>query len=237
MSAAALTCPMCGAAAEPESTQCGFCRARLATIACPSCFGLVFIGSKHCSHCGSRVQAPAPRPDRERQCPRRCGTLTAVSLGGLDLDECPTCHGTWVEVIAFEQLCADAERQASVLAETSPASAPGLAEKVRYGPCPECTKIMNRVNFAKSSGIVLDICKAHGVWLDVEELRRIVEFLRGGGLARAREREKQALGEELRLLRLKQTLARQESKHHAHAERDQVSADSMLVSIFSLFAN
>jgi Zn-finger nucleic acid-binding protein len=228
---------MCGAAAEPESTQCGFCRARLATIACPSCFGLVFVGSKHCSHCGSRVQAPAPRSDRERRCPRGCGSLRPMSLGGLDLDECPTCHGTWIEVIAFEQLCADAERQANVLAETSPVSPPVLAEKVRYGPCPECTKIMNRVNFAKSSGIVLDICKAHGVWLDVDEVRRIVEFLRGGGLSRAREREKQALNEELRVLRLKQTLARQESKHHAPVQRDDMAADSMLVSIFSLFSN
>jgi Zn-finger nucleic acid-binding protein len=160
-----------------------------------------------------------------------------MSVGELDLDECRICHGTWVEVIAFEQLCADVERQASVLADTSPASAPVLMERVRYGQCPECTKIMNRVNFAKSSGIVLDICKAHGVWLDVEELRRLVEFLRGGGLSRAREREKQALNEELRLLRLKQTLARQDTKHHAPAQRDDMAADSMLVSIFSLFSN
>lgn len=51
---------------------------------------------------------------------------------------------------------------------------------------------MNRFNFADCSGVVLDACKPHGVWFDPDELRRIVAFIRGGGLdmARTREREK-----------------------------------------------
>jgi Zn-finger nucleic acid-binding protein len=106
---------------------------------------------------------------------------------------------------------------------------------VRYSPCPACAKIMNRVNFARSSGIVLDICKAHGVWLDADELRRVLEFLRAGGLQQAREREKRALDEELRLLRMRQSLARAEQRHYAAADRDEPSADSLLVGIFALF--
>ena len=49
---------------------------------------------------------------------------------------------------------------------------------------------MNRVNFARSSGVILDICKADGVWFDREELRRVVEFVRAGGLEISRERDR-----------------------------------------------
>lgn len=49
---------------------------------------------------------------------------------------------------------------------------------------------MNRINFARCSGVIVDICKGHGIWFDREELSHIVEFIRGGGLAVSREKEK-----------------------------------------------
>lgn len=54
---------------------------------------------------------------------------------------------------------------------------------------------MNRVNYAKRSGVVLDVCKAHGIWFDKDELRRVLVFIAGGGLDRARELEIEALKE------------------------------------------
>jgi Zn-finger nucleic acid-binding protein len=48
---------------------------------------------------------------------------------------------------------------------------------------------MNRVCFAHCSGVVVDVCKAHGTWFDKDELRRIVEFIRAGGLEQARADE------------------------------------------------
>jgi Zn-finger nucleic acid-binding protein len=59
---------------------------------------------------------------------------------------------------------------------------------------------MNRTNFAKSSGVVLDVCKNHGVWLDRGELQRVLQFVDRGGLAPARAREQQQLVEERRRL-------------------------------------
>lgn len=59
---------------------------------------------------------------------------------------------------------------------------------------------MNRINFARCSGVVVDICKGHGTWFDREELSRIVEFIRGGGVDAARAREKAGLEEERRRL-------------------------------------
>lgn len=49
--------------------------------------------------------------------------------------------------------------------------------------------MMNRVNFAKISGTVVDVCKGHGTFLDSGELHRIVTFIKGGGLERARQRQ------------------------------------------------
>ena len=48
---------------------------------------------------------------------------------------------------------------------------------------------MNRVNFAKISGTVVDVCKGHGTFLDSGELHQIVTFIHEGGLERARQRQ------------------------------------------------
>lgn len=63
---------------------------------------------------------------------------------------------------------------------------------------------MNRINFARCSGVIVDICKGHGSWFDHEELTRIVEFIRAGGLDAARAKEKAAIEEDRRQLRHEQ---------------------------------
>ncbi len=63
---------------------------------------------------------------------------------------------------------------------------------------------MNRINFARCSGVIVDICKGHGSWFDRDELTRIVEFIRAGGLDAARAKEKAAIEEERRQLRQEQ---------------------------------
>lgn len=80
--------------------------------------------------------------------------------------------------------------------------APEIAgmEKVRYVPCPVCKKLMNRVNFARCSNVVVDVCKTHGTWFDKDELRRIVEFIQRGGLDQARTRQIEELERQKREL-------------------------------------
>jgi Zn-finger nucleic acid-binding protein len=56
---------------------------------------------------------------------------------------------------------------------------------------------MNRSNFARSSGVIIDICKKHGVWFDRDELPKIIDFITGGGMQRAREKERIAMQDEL----------------------------------------
>jgi hypothetical protein len=67
---------------------------------------------------------------------------------------------------------------------------------------------MNRVNFASGAKVVLDICREHGTFFDRDELHRVVTFIQGGGLERARAREREALKEEQSRLRALQASQR-----------------------------
>lgn len=62
-------------------------------------------------------------------------------------------------------------------------------DEVRYLPCPLCHATMNRANFGKVSGVIVDVCRKHGTWFDAGELTRIVAFVAGGGLEKSRQRE------------------------------------------------
>ena len=202
MQAETLNCPMCGAAAASDDPTCNYCGARLATVACASCFGMMFRGSKHCPRCGAPAGQRASTDLPPRKCPRCTLEMHSLTLGATAIRECEGCLGLWVDVPAFEQICADREQQAAVLGAASPEPSKSVQtdDKVRYVPCPECRQLMNRINFARCSGVVVDVCKGHGTWFDREELSRIVEFIRGGGLEAARSREKAALEEERRQL-------------------------------------
>ena len=50
---------------------------------------------------------------------------------------------------------------------------------------------MNRVNFGAKSGVIVDRCKEHGVWLDGGELRQLFEWMKLGGQLLEQERQEQ----------------------------------------------
>jgi Zn-finger nucleic acid-binding protein len=203
-------CPNCGAAAAPTDVQCGYCKAQLQTVSCPSCLGMIFRGAKHCSHCGARAfeaQAAVAAGSGAHQCPRCNGALTVTAVGSAFLEECGGCGGVWVDAQSFQQICQSREQQAAFVGAGSPLTPPSLGdashhETVQYVKCPECAQLMNRMNFARHSGVVVDVCKRHGTWFDRDELRQIVEFIRAGGLDAARDKERTQL--ELEKHRLKE---------------------------------
>ncbi|HEX8143497.1 MAG TPA: zf-TFIIB domain-containing protein [Pyrinomonadaceae bacterium] len=227
MQAETLNCPMCGAATSTDAARCLFCDARLATAACPSCFGMMFPGNRHCPRCGALAAREELTDDATgRRCPRCRVEMSPVAVGATRMRECERCGGLWVDVATLEQICADREQQSAVLggaASPVPAKASGQGEpgRVRYVPCPECGQLMNRVNFAHCSGVVVDICKGHGTWFDRDELAEIIGFIRAGGLEAARAREKQQLAEERRRLH-------QEQLASANAELGSIKGTSEL---------
>lgn len=238
MTASTLRCPACGAPASPDDATCGYCRASLTTIACPSCFAPLFAGSRHCPHCGARATREALDDYGDLSCPRCSGRFTPIAVGAVSLLECGGCGGAWMHPEPFEAVCAERETQAAVLARPLDAARAGTtdAERVRYLPCPECAKLMNRVNFARYSGVIMDVCKEHGTFFDRDELRRIVAFIREGGLeqSRALEREKLVL-EQRRLARMQHDLALERSRAQPQVRASRGSGVVLGEVLFDLF--
>jgi Zn-finger nucleic acid-binding protein len=206
MEAGTINCPMCGAVTSTDAPQCQYCEAQLATVACPSCFAMMFLGSKHCPHCGAAYAREHEVAGTGRKCPRCRIEMQVVAIGDSKVLECAKCLGLWLNTQSFEKLCADKEQQSAVLGNAALAGVDRSVHqtKVNYVPCPECSQLMNRANFARCSGVIIDLCKQHGVWFDRNELSRIVEFIRSGGLEMSRAKEKRALEEERRQLNQEQ---------------------------------
>ena len=210
MQAQTLNCPNCGAAISSDSPKCQYCESKLATVACPSCFGMMFIGSPHCPHCGAAAVEASPAPLSILKCPRCDVDMASVAIASEKMRECDRCGGLWLEVAAFESICSNREEQSAVLGGASPAPAHPLTNNetnVRYVPCPQCRQLMNRINFAHCSGVIVDVCKGHGTWFDRDELSGIIQFIRGGGLEVAREKEKREIQYEREQLRAEQLAA------------------------------
>ena len=126
-----------------------------------------------------------------------------IRVGDVDLLECSACDGTWVEAPAFERLCTQREQQAAVVERKPAASAiaGGGTTRVRYRPCPQCGKMMNRLNFGRLSGAIVDVCAGHGTFLDRGELHQVVQYILAGGLERTRQAKLAELKEEERRIR------------------------------------
>ena len=202
-------CPGCGAPAAADAATCEYCGAALATVTCPSCFAPMFIGSRFCARCGAEAVRTELDDDATLFCPR-CGEEThAIALGSTHVHECSACGGLWLDPATMQKLVDAREEHAAVvsaLAARTP-TATSAPETVRYIPCPRCKKLMNRVNFAHSSGVVIDVCKSDGVWLDRGELQRVIGFVEGGGLTASREYEKERLVDEQQRLKKMQQQA------------------------------
>jgi Zn-finger nucleic acid-binding protein len=132
-------------------------------------------------------------------CPRCKVELTKIAVGGCPFEECAHCGGLWVDAGTFDHICADREAQTAAVDFKLPPPVP-FDERVIYLKCPACSSLMNRENFAHRSGIIIDICKPHGIWLDRDCLRQVIEFIRAGGMDRARQIETEELVRQRALL-------------------------------------
>jgi Zn-finger nucleic acid-binding protein len=156
-----------------------------------------------------------PESSVHRKCPRcvpaKSSTsnpapeLTAHLLGATLLDECGSCGGVWLEAGAFEKLIKNRDQQTTVLSHGGAyleleaySKRTSALETPRYLPCPDCGQLMNRKNFANSSGVIVDVCKPHGFWFDRDELGRIIQFVNSGGLDESRRRELENLERQMR---------------------------------------
>lgn len=110
-------------------------------------------------------------------CPKCTGVLKSKNYEGIEIDQCDTCHGVWLDkeeifhVVSVEkEIFSDQLVQATL--EKAYAGIPNqeIQTKVK---CQKCKIPMSTINYNYSSGIIIDICHKHGIWLDHLELEKI----------------------------------------------------------------
>ena len=132
-------------------------------------------------------------------CPACEGVMEIEDQRGIEIHRCGACDGLWLDPGELDDLV-----------DAPPAAAPDVAQireemrkvappvgEVRYRMCPRCGDPMNRQNYGSHSGVVIDECRRHGLYLDAHEFEAIETFIRMGGLdikrkmleERARKRE------------------------------------------------
>jgi len=192
-----LHCADCGGPLGADVSQCEYCggvvdpKAANYTEVCPKCFARLPETARFCIECAQpiRPQEVLEHQPSARSCPRCQTPLQARAADAMGFDECPACLGIWLTAEAFGAIC-DAKVEQfrnNPLPTAGRGSVP--VSPVIYLKCPDCHTMMNRQNFGRVSGIIIDQCRGHGVWLDHTELERIARFIVDGGLARARQTE------------------------------------------------
>lgn len=167
-------------------------------IPCPHCGRRFNIRSAVCPHCGG--ERPSPPVDRRKpSCPRCHSNLEHYAYRDRDLDMCPQCGGVWLDRGEFRDLTRESDVYQGEQAPKGYVRGP-IKDSVKYIPCVRCGGLMHRKNFAKVSGVIIDECRSHGVWLDGGELERIRSFIADGGLERAQDKEIEKNKEALREL-------------------------------------
>lgn len=161
---------------------------------CASCSAPLPPHGNVCAYCGSRNNVDlrgiheytVTTPESDRSCPR-CGvkmqTLNIRADGTFLIEQCGECFGLFFDPGELEALLESSVTNVfSIDYQRLDAAVQGRGpEIIRYGRCPVCGTLMNRVNFGSRSGVVADRCKGHGVWLDGGELRQLLEWKKAGG--------------------------------------------------------
>lgn len=105
--------------------------------------------------------------------------LTLKTHETIQLLACPSGHGVFINADSLQVAVRDRtddrpvdEEQAAELAQRSFA-VKELEEGEGVRTCPSCGKDMQKTVFAYESGVPMDVCSEHGVWLDDGELHRI----------------------------------------------------------------
>jgi Zn-finger nucleic acid-binding protein len=163
-------------------------------LPCPECGKPVAATLAFCPFCGASV-GEGLTAILEPTCPRCRQHLESSKDGTIPTEACHRCGGVWLDRADFVR--AQRKPPPDELPYHKHALHPELGP---YLACVRCGRLMNRKNFAHVSGVLIDECGRHGVWLDAGELDTIRRFVADGGLDRMQDRELEKHTEAIRAL-------------------------------------
>lgn len=164
---------------------------------CSSCSAPLRANVNLCVYCGTRNDVDLqgrlnyrvqPR-EYDRNCPNCNTSLQTIELdignSLILIERCSDCYGLFLDRGEIETLL---QHSVSEVFEINPRHLSNInkdryrkEQKVRYVKCPDCSVLMNRVNYGRRSGVVVDECKIHGIWLDSGEITHLMEWKKAGG--------------------------------------------------------
>ncbi len=154
--------------------------------------------TRTCQYCGKKFSkkmriCPFCGGEHKREvtmktpyCPDCKRILTTRGYRGTVIYVCPGCKGVWVDTKDFKRLSSERDTYKDESISYTYLKKP-LRKKKGYRSCVRCGSFMLRKNFKKISGVIIDICADHGVWLDNGELEQIRCFIANGGLEKYQE--------------------------------------------------
>lgn len=172
-----MKCACCGSSLLTSKPRCAYC----GTIA-----NVDLLGKHHYSS----VVPEVPRP-----CPNCQEILKTINVGEDSspflIERCESCLGLFFDPGELDSLI---EHHVRAIFSVDRIALAGLAQErpedsVRYRKCPVCSTLMNRINFGSRSGVIIDSCRNHGIFLDAGELHHILKWVRAGGSIAAGEDE------------------------------------------------
>ncbi len=192
-----MNCRNCGAALPPDSLICAYCNSRQD----------VDLTGIH--------RHTVEVPESDRMCPRCQIVMPTINIkqdGKFLIERCNSCMGLFFDPGELEALLEEDVQhvyQVDHLRLNEIHKAKRSEDyPVAYIKCPVCGGLMNRMNFGSRSGVIVDRCKNHGIWLDGGELRQIMEWVKAGG--QIHNEKKQAEMERLQLQQEREKLRNQQ---------------------------
>lgn len=171
---------------------------------CKNCGAALPGGMLVCAYCGTRQDVDlkglhkytVTAPESERICPRCNKPMQTIDLkieGKFLVERCQLCMGMFFDPGELEALL-DKSVSNVYHIDYNQIEAIRNAKRhdefpVTYIKCPICQKLMNRINFGTQSGVIVDTCKGHGMWLDGGELRQLMEWMKAGGKLHHQQKE------------------------------------------------
>ena len=195
---------------------------------CSNCSAPLPPNSIQCDYCGSRNDIDLKginyytthEIESERICPRCNIRLRTIDLkidGRFLIERCDECLGLFFDPGELEALLEATVSNVFTINRSSLDHINATMRPNDYGvsyiKCPICSKLMNRINFGTKSGVIVDRCTDHGVWLDGGELRHLFEWMKAGGKLLQQERQERIKKDEA-------DQERQSRKKYSHPASD-----------------